>query len=135
LNLINQLDRSEDRRITPDSLSSIREKPDFKTLVLGAIRNAGDPWERSLVYALLKSMPQEQDTKPFTHQNISAALEQNGLSINPEDIDQICDRLILSGILAKEGNKLKLSIPVFPEVLRGRGLNFLLSETKKEMGL
>jgi Cdc6-like AAA superfamily ATPase len=135
LSLINQLDRSKDRRITPDNLASIREKPDFKTLVLGSIREAVDAKERSLVYALLKEMPQEQETMPFTDQNISAALKQNGLYIRPEEIDQICDRLILSGILANEGNKFKFSIPVFPEVLRGRGLNYLLSEAKKEMGL
>lgn len=135
MSLINQVDTVENRCITPDSLSGLQQQRQFKNLVLGSIRDAVDPKERCLVYALLTTIQEDQDAEPFALQDISNALEQNGLFINPEEIDQICERLILAGILgeAEEDNQYRFSIPIFPRVLRGRGLDYLLSEAKKEM--
>lgn len=136
LNLIAQLDRQGTRQITPGNLSGIQNEIEFKNLVLGSFRSDINPEDRALVYALLITIPEERDTESFTQREMSEALQRCDLSFSPEKIEQVCDRLILWGIMTTNENekeKYRFSIPIFPRVLRMRGLNYLFSETKKEI--
>ncbi|UCH95041.1 MAG: orc1/cdc6 family replication initiation protein [Candidatus Aminicenantes bacterium] len=133
LDLIDQLDSQETHQVTPDNLSGIQKKTEFKNLVLGSFQSGIDAEDRCLVYALLTTIPVERDAESFTQQEMSNALNKCGLSFSPEKIDQICDRLSLCGIMTNENDKYRFSIPFFPRVLRMSGLDYLFSEAKKEM--
>jgi hypothetical protein len=133
LNMIDQLDSKKIYQVTSESLSDIQKETEFKNLVLGSFRSGIDAEDRCLIYGLLTTIPEELDGESFTQQEMSDALKKCGLSFTVEKIDQICDRLILSGIMTNENNKYLFSIPIFPRVLRMSGLDYLFSEAKKEM--
>jgi hypothetical protein len=87
-----------------------------------------------LVYALLDHFPGDKVT--FTQGEMYGALSRQGCSFQPEEIDRVCERLVLAGIFVREGSRHRFAYPIFSPILRANyDLEHLLSVAKKEIGL
>jgi hypothetical protein len=132
--LIDQLEHRSHRTFSPANLTDIDKSDGLKALVIHAFRDNVSKQDKALVYALLHQFPKDKDT--FSPGEMYGALQKEGCPSSPEKIDRSCERLVLAGILVREGSRHGFSSPIFPRILRANyDLDHLLSVAKKEMGL
>ena len=90
--------------------------------------------DKLLVYALLKTTPVDKDE--YTQREIYGALAKQHVPFSLEEIEEVCDRLVLAAIFVRSGTKYQFAFPLFPRVLRANhDLDHLISVAKKEIGL
>jgi len=133
LQLIEHLERRGDHTLSPDSLNGIYTSDGFKTQIVNTFRDNVDSPDKVLIYALLIAFPESKEA--FTQEEMYGAMRRQDCPSSPEQIDRTCDRLVLAGIIVREGLRYHFAHPIFPRVLRANGnLNYLLSVAQKEMG-
>jgi hypothetical protein len=132
--LINQMERRESRTISPANLTDIYQSDGFRAHIINVFRDNVSSTDKILVYALLSYFPEGKET--FSQGEMYGTLRRKGCLYSPEKIDRSCERLVLAGILSREGSRHRFANPVFPRILRANhDLDHLLSVAKKEMGL
>ena len=90
--------------------------------------------DKVLVYALLKTFM--ADKREYTESEIYGALAKQHAPHPAEEIDRVCQRLVMAAVFVRNGPKYQFAFPVFPRVLRANhDLDHLLSVAKKEIGL
>ncbi|MCP4601096.1 MAG: AAA family ATPase [Proteobacteria bacterium] len=130
--LIEQLEHREDRTLGPDSLGDIYTGDDFRSLIVNTFRDNVSTQGKVLVYALLNYFSEDRET--FTQDEMYRALLRKGCSFQPEEIDRVCERLVLAGIFVHKGPRHQFAHPIFPRILRANyNLEHLLSVAKKEI--
>ncbi len=130
--LLEQLDQTGEREITPDSLIDIYVDEGFKSHLLISFMQNTRNREKALIYALLKDAG-ESWLHGFSQADMDAALQEQGLVLPENDIDEICNVLILAGVLHRKGKVYSFTSPVFARVLQqAYDLDYLLKKVKEE---
>jgi hypothetical protein len=134
LELLNQLEKQGSRTLSLSSLADIYTSPGFQAQIINAFRDNVNNPDKVLVYALLTHFPEDKET--FSPGEIYGALQRHGAHFSAEKIDRTCERLVLAGVLAREGPRHRFANPIFPRILRANyDLDHLLSVAKKEAGV
>lgn len=132
--LMKQLESEGSRVLNLARLDGIYASDGFKTLILRSFMDNVAIRDKLLVYALLKTFP--GDKVEYTESEIYGALSKQHAPHSVEEIDRVCQRLMMSSVLVRNGSKYQFAFPVFPRVLRANhDLDHLLSVAKKEIGL
>jgi hypothetical protein len=88
--------------------------------------------EKALVYAMLKSEP-EAAHKGFSQAFIDEALQQNGVMLPQDDIDEACNVLSLAGVIIRKGRDFYFTSPVFTRMLQETyDLDYLFRKVREE---
>lgn len=131
--LIEQIERRGDATLRPQDVDSIYLSEGFKTLVLNAFRDNVSLRDKQLVYALLATYRDTRHT--FSREELDNALVQNSLHVSTDEIDRVCDRLVLGGVFEREGHVFRFAVPTFaPAMLVNYDPAEQLRMTRKELG-
>ncbi len=128
--LVRQLDQTNTREISPDSLINVYTDENFRDHLLQSFMYNTQNREKAIVYALLK-----RDTRlnSFTQPHIDATLRRAGVALPQGDIDEGCNLLVLAGIFNRRGKEFSFTSSVFATVLRQNyDLDYLLNKAKEE---
>ncbi len=132
--LMKELERKGSRTLSITHLDDVLASDGFKALLLSSFMRNIATRDKLLVYALLKNIP--ADKSEYTQREIYGALAKQHAPYSPEEIDEVCHRLVLAAIFIRNGAKYQFAFPVFSRVLRANhDLDHLLSVAKKEVGL
>jgi hypothetical protein len=112
--LVEQLDRSRSRVISPESLFDVYDNEDFRAFVLSTFMDNTTHLEKAIVFAL---MADHGADLPFGVESIDAVLERRGLGIPLADLDHACRNLELAGTFTSKGKQYRFATPVFPRML------------------
>lgn len=132
--LVDQLERERSRTISQESLNNIYTSDNFRTHIVSAFRDNVSGHDKLLVYALLSRGPEGKES--FLQTEMYGMLQRIGCTFLPEAIDQTCDRLVLAGVLARQGMNYTFANPIFPRIMRANyNVEHLIAITRKELGL
>lgn len=132
--LIEQIERRGDATLRPQDVDSIYLSEGFKTLVLNSFRDNVDLRDKLLVYALLATYHDSLAT--FSHEDLDSALVENDLLVSVDELDKLCDRLVLGGVFEREGRVFRFAVPTFaPAMLANYDPAYQLRKTRQELGL
>lgn len=112
--LVERLDQSGARVITPESLFDVYGNEDFRAFVLSTFMDNTTHLEKAIVFAILADLEPEM---PFRAKAIDEALERRGVEIPLSDLDMACRNLELAGTLTSRGPLFRFATPVFPRML------------------
>jgi hypothetical protein len=112
--LVEQLDRSKTRVISPESLFDVYDNEDFRAFVLSTFMDNTTHLEKAIVFALMADHGAEQ---PFGVDSIDALLEKRYISVSLNDLDHACRNLELAGTFTSRGRQYRFATPVFPRML------------------
>lgn len=112
--LVERLDRSHSRVISPDNLFDVYENEDFRAFVLSTFMDNTQHLEKAIVFALMADYGADQ---PFGVETIDVALARRGLGIPLAELDQACRKLELAGTFTSKGKQYRFATPVFPRML------------------
>lgn len=130
--LLKCLDQTCRREISPDSLIDVYMDEGFKSHLLISFMQNTHNREKALVYALLRGS-EESWGRGFSQADMDAALRTQALILPQNDIDEMCNVLILAGILHRKGKYYSFTSPVFAKVLQQtHNLDYLLKKIKEE---
>jgi hypothetical protein len=131
--LVEQVERRGDRILYPKDIDSIYRSEGFKTLVLNAFRENVEKGDKLLVYALLATYDGTRHT--FSQEDMDQALFQHDLHVSSEELDRICDRLVLGGVFERDGLVFRFAVPTFaPAMLANYDPTFQLRKLRQELG-
>jgi hypothetical protein len=128
--LVEQLDHSGSRTISPESLYDVYESEDFRAFVLSTFMDNTTNLEKVLVFAVLARYGQDQ---PFDAEAIDTALRERQVDIPLEHLSRACRNLELAGTFAQKGWHYHFAAPVFPRVLaENQNVEFLFRKVMQE---
>lgn len=130
--LLRQLDQSGEREISPDKLIDVYLDEGFKSHLLDSFLENTQNREKALIYSLLEGWDEEQ-VRSFSQEKMDNRLRQEGILLPQQEMDEACNRLVLSGILHRKGRDYFFTSPVFVKVLQQtHDLKYLLRKVKEE---
>jgi hypothetical protein len=134
--LIEQLDRTGERVISPDNLFHIYDDEDFRSFVLNTFMDNTNDLEKAIVYAIINK--HNGDT-PFVYdqrfdlEEIDDALQANQIIVFSTELEEGCRNLELAGTFAKQGQHYRFVTPVFPRLLQqNHNIEFLFRKLREE---
>ncbi|RME50833.1 MAG: ATP-binding protein [Caldilineae bacterium] len=131
--LVQELDRTQSRVISPDMLFHVYDDPDFLTFVLNTFLDNTTNLEKAVVYGLLLAYGEEVREQRFTLDDIDGILKEHGIVATFDDLNKSVRNLELAGVLARQGKDFHFATPVFPDVLRSSyNVEFLLYKVQEE---
>ena len=132
--MVDQLERERTRTVSLESLSNIYTSDNFRTHIISAFRDNVSGHDKLLAYALLSRAPEGKES--FMQSEMYGMLQRIGCTFSPEAIDQTCDRLVLAGVLTRQGMNYFFANPIFPRIMRANyNIEHLIAITRKELGL
>jgi hypothetical protein len=130
--LLNRLDQTGEREISPASLIDVYSDEGFKSHLLTSFMQNTRNREKALVYALLAGAG-EGRLRGFSQAYMDAALRKRGVVLPQDDIDGACNILVLAGVFHRKGKDYSFTSPVFAKVFQqAYDLEYLLSKAKEE---
>lgn len=134
--LIDQLDRTAARTISPESLFNIYEDEDFRSFVLNTFMDNTNNLEKAIVYTIIT---RSKGGAPFVHdqrfdlEEIDTALQANQIEVFSSELEESCRNLELAGTFAKQGQHYYFVTPVFPRLLQqNHNVDFLFRKLRQE---
>jgi hypothetical protein len=112
--LVEQLDSTGTRTISPESLFDVYGNEDFRAFVLSTFMDNTTHLEKAIVFAVLAQYGSDQAFEP---EAIDLALQERKLDVPLEHLSRACRNLELAGTLTQKGKHYHFSAPVFPRVL------------------
>lgn len=129
--LIDELENRENRTISLQSLTHLYASDEFKAEVRNSFRDNTGTREKLLIYTMLASFPEGKES--FTQEEMFGALKRHNCFIPADDLDRICEHLVLIGVLVCEGQRYEFAMPIFPRTMRANeNLDYLVAVTKRE---
>jgi hypothetical protein len=130
--LLRQLDRAEEREINPDKLVDVYLDEGFKSHLLDSFLQNTQNSEKALIYALLHGADETQ-LRNFSQVDMDRMLKRAGINLRQQELDEVCNLLVLSGVLHRKGRDYSFTSPVFIKVLKQTyELDYLLDKIKEE---
>ena len=130
--LMEELDHKQSRTITLQSVNELYVSDEFKEEILNSFRDNTETKERLLIYAMLASFPESKDS--FTQDEMFGALKRHNYFVPHDELDRLCDHLVLIGVLIRDGLKYEYAMPVFPHVIRlNQNVDYSLAVTRREL--
>lgn len=130
--LLRQLDKTGEREITPDKLVDVYLDEGFNTHLLASFLQNTQNREKALIYALLHRANENQ-MRNFSQSDMDRLLKEEDIILPQQELDEICNLLILSGVLHRKGRDYSFTSPVFIKVLQQTyDLEYLLEKIKEE---
>ncbi len=130
--LLRQLDYSGSREISPDSLIDVYADEGFRSHLLTSFMQNTENREKALVYALLSAFA-DKPAQGFSQEAIDQALQQGGIMLPQDDIDEACNVLTLAGVILRKGREFYFASPVFTRVLQETyDVNYLFRKVNEE---
>lgn len=128
--LVEQLDKTGARVISPDQLFHVYDNPDFRVFILSTFMDNTKNLEKAVVFAVLSKYGYEQ---PFDLEAIDNALQERRINLPIERLMQACRHLELAGTLTQKGRHYHFSAPVFPRVLlETQNIDYLFRKAAQE---
>lgn len=129
--LIDRLDQTDSRRLTPEDLLGIYDDENFRAFVLNTFLDNTTHREKAIVFSLVLKMGEA--VEPFDLQDIETALLAQQIDVRLDDLERACRNLELAGTLTKQGRHYRFSIPIFPTMLtRNFNIAHLLNKLRRE---
>jgi hypothetical protein len=130
--LLRQLDQSGEREITPDKLVDVYLDEGFNNHLLASFLQNTQNREKALIYALLHRADENQ-MRNFSQADMDRMLKEEDIILPQQELDEVCNLLILSGVLHRKGRDYSFTSPVFIKVLQQTyDLEYLLEKIKEE---
>jgi hypothetical protein len=134
--LIEQLDRSGKRTISPDNLFNIYDDEDFRSFVLNTFMDNTNDLEKAIVYAIILGTAEDTvfvHDQHFDLEQIDNALHAHQIEVFSADLEESCRNLELAGTFAKQGQHYHFVTPVFPRLLQqNHNVDFLFRKLLQE---
>lgn len=128
--LVERLDQSGTRVITPESLYDIYDNEDLRAFVLSTFMDNTTHLEKAIVFAVMADLDPEM---PFGAEAINKALERREMEIPLSDLDIACRNLELAGTFTSRGSLFRFASPVFTRLLvKKYDVNYLLRRVIEE---
>jgi len=118
--LVERLDMlpSNERTITLDSLAQVHTDDRVTGFLLESFDESTTPIEKACVFAIV--LMQRGDTRPFTLEDIDAALAKHDINLTLDQLEASCKQLELVGTWYRSGQEMRFIAPVFPTLLMQR---------------
>jgi hypothetical protein len=130
--LLRRLDQTGEREISPDRLIDVYLDEGFKSHLLTSFIQNTQNREKALIYSLLHRADENQ-LRNFSQDEMDEMLKQEGIPLRQQELDEVCNLLILSGILHRKGKDYSFTSPVFIKVLQQTyDLDYLLKKVREE---
>lgn len=129
--LVDRLDRTDSRRLTPEDLLGIYADEDFRAFVLNTFMDNTTRREKAIIFSLV--LKQGGEAEPFDLEEIESALLAQQIDVLLDDLERACRNLELAGAISKQGRQYRFSIPIFPRMLaRNYNVAHLLNKIRRE---
>ncbi len=112
--LVEQLDHTGSRTLSPESLFDVYGNEDFRAFVLSTFMDNTTPLEKAIVFAIMAG---DETERPFSIKAIDEALEKRGQELPLSDLDHACRNLEMAGTFTSRGPLYRFATPVFPRML------------------
>ncbi len=128
--LVEELDRTGSRTVSPESLFPVYDNEDFRAFVLSTFMDNTTHLEKAIVFAILAEQGAEG---AFGLEEMDSVLQRQGLQMPLSDLDHACQNLTLAGTFAARGRQYRFATPVFPRMLaESYDVNFLFRKVRQE---
>jgi len=129
--IIQQLDETNRREVSPDSLFSVHENEDLRAFILNTFWDNTNHLEKAIVFGVISSyFPKERQ---FDLEAIDQALVERGVHAPLIDLEEACRNLVLAGTFAQTGRHYHFATPLFPKLLdETHNINFLFRKILQE---
>jgi Cdc6-like AAA superfamily ATPase len=130
--LLRHLDETGEREINPDSLINVYDDEGFQSHLLTSFMQNTENREKALVYAVLRSL-EEGKSRTFSQEYIDDSLQERGIILMQDDIEEACNVLTLAGVVHKKGREYQFASPIFTRMLKQQyDLDYLLRKVEEE---
>jgi hypothetical protein len=128
--LVEELDRTGSRTVSPESLFPVYDNEAFRAFVLSTFMDNTTHLEKAIVFAILAEQGAEG---AFGLEEVDSVLQRQGLQMPLSDLDHACQNLTLAGTFAARGRQHRFATPVFPRMLaESYDVNFLFRKVRQE---
>lgn len=125
LALTRQLDESGTREITPEHLTKLADDESFRTRVLETFVFNTNDLEKAVAYAVA-------DREQFSIEDVDRQMKRRRLLLEIRELEDACRKLESLGVVDQVSQTFRFTIPVFPQLLRGRyGGEFLFAKANE----
>ena len=130
--LLRGLDESGQREISPDNLIDVYNDEGFSSHLVNSFLQNTHNREKALVYAVLGKIG-ERRTAAFSEEDMDNALQERGIVLTHNQLNEACEVLKLAGVLHQKERDYSFTSPVFTRVLeRSHDVGYLFRKVKEE---